>query len=100
MGTPTASQHIFDSEKLAHFSYAPDGIRPSVFWIPAESDALPIKRVIIIIIIERITAVGTLETGDVDVVAGPDWSGKFIAFLRPAQSTVLVIPARNMICRQ
>ena len=32
LGTPTASQHIFDSEKLTIFSCAPDGIRTSGLW--------------------------------------------------------------------
>ena len=33
LGTPTASQHIFDSEKFTNFSCAPDGIRNIVLWI-------------------------------------------------------------------
>ena len=33
LGTPTVSQHMFVSEKLAHFSCAPDGVQTSGLWI-------------------------------------------------------------------
>ena len=33
LGTPTASQHNFDPEKLTILFCAPDGIRTSVLWI-------------------------------------------------------------------
>ena len=40
LGTPTASQHIFDSEKVINFSFAPDRVRTSgLFYL--KSNALP-----------------------------------------------------------
>ena len=33
VGTPTASQHIFDWEKLTNIARAPGGIRTFILWI-------------------------------------------------------------------